>query len=653
MIRETPRALTTQDLQIPGFEILQLIGKGGMGEVYLARQQNLGRLVAIKLMSTTDLADIEARLARFRREAALMASVSHPNVLSVFDFGEVDGRPYLVMEYVEGGDLRRLMRPGKPMAVPEVLAILHPVGEALECLHRQGVLHRDLKPENILMHHGDNPKVADFGVAVLRAAIGSITQTNEGMGTIGYVAPEQQYRLRVDERADQFSITALAYELLTGERPLGLFRKPSTLNPKLSPKVDDVLMQGMAEDPQDRFGSIRDFLEKLSLALKPSQSPRPRRLWTGLGTALLSCFLLLGFMGVQGNKENNKPDSSNDQDPIEVHSATEQAAVPNSETLTNSQEYHDGSPLEKLARQIWIERGRPEGRDEENWEEAHRRFRAQQLNLPIDQENSIGMKLIFLPSGEYLRGSPESDDLAFADEQPQHLVRISSHFYMAAHEVTVGQFREFVEETAYLTEAEREGNGSVWDTQSQQVIICSEFHWRNPGYPDPQQKDEPVVQISPEDAKVFCTWLSQKEGRTYRLPTEAEWEFACRAGTQTRWSFGDDPDRLDEYAWHRGNTYGQLQAVGQKKPNNFGLFDMHGNAWEYCSDGYAPYPESAPEGPLEDPEVPADKGPWLRRGGSWDNANNLPHSRSASRDFSWRPYYTSGFRVCLSIDQTP
>lgn len=253
---------------IPGYTILQSLGRGAMGEVYLARQQSLGRLVAIKLLGGRfTFEDVEDRPARFRREAELMAQVNHPNVLSVFDFGWVGGRPYLVMEYVEGGDLRRLLEPGRPLSTQRSRAILRAVGEALICLHRHQILHRDLKPENILLHEEGHPKVADFGIAVLRTGTGALTGDGVGLGTAGYVAPEQRYRLKVDERADQYSLAALAYEMLTGQLPLGVVRPPSEQRPGLATAVDEVLLRGLREDPDDRYPTIRDFLDDLDGAL--------------------------------------------------------------------------------------------------------------------------------------------------------------------------------------------------------------------------------------------------------------------------------------------------------------------------------------------------------------------------------------------------
>jgi hypothetical protein len=270
---------------IPGYEVLERVGQGGMGEVYAARQLALGRKVALKFLALGPGVDPDERLDRFRREAELMARVSHPNILAVYDFGTIDDRPYLVMEYVEGGDLRRRMQPGQTMGVAQVRAILGPVCEALACLHRHGILHRDLKPENILMHDEHDPKVADFGIAVLQTGVGALTQTGYGLGTLGYVAPEQQYRLKVDERADQYSLAAIAYELLTGERPLGVFKPPSHYHPALGPGVDAVILRALQEDPGARFGSILDFGRKLDEALAGGRS-RSSRWPVGLLAAL-------------------------------------------------------------------------------------------------------------------------------------------------------------------------------------------------------------------------------------------------------------------------------------------------------------------------------------------------------------------------------
>jgi formylglycine-generating enzyme required for sulfatase activity len=167
--------------------------------------------------------------------------------------------------------------------------------------------------------------------------------------------------------------------------------------------------------------------------------------------------------------------------------------------------------------------------------------------------------------------------------------------------------------------------------------------WRNPGLWRPQADDEPVVQVCWNDAQAFCDWLSKREGVPYRLPFEAEWEYACRAGGERLWSSGDDPDGLGDVAWVRSNAGFVTHPVGRKKANAFGLFDMHGNVWEWCKDRYAPtYPVEA----VDDPKGPPEGPDRVLRGGSWDQSE-LETTRSSvrlHRPSSFR-YYTVGFRV--------
>ncbi|MGP0069268.1 MAG: formylglycine-generating enzyme family protein [Isosphaeraceae bacterium] len=242
------------------------------------------------------------------------------------------------------------------------------------------------------------------------------------------------------------------------------------------------------------------------------------------------------------------------------------------------------------------------------------------------------MKLI--PAGEFLMGSPDSDKDASDDEKPQHRVRITQSFYLGMHQVTRGQFGRFVEATRYQTEAEKDGKGGYgWDASSNKWEQNPKFTWRSAGFE--QTDNHPVVNVSWDDASAFCDWLSRQEGQPYRLPTEAEWEYACRAGTTTRFSFGDSENLLGQYAWYAANSTNQTHPVGEKKPNTFGLHDMHGNVWEWCSDGYeADYYKKSP---ASDPLGSEQAVLRVIRGGSW--YNDPQSARSACRD-----WITPGFR---------
>lgn len=222
--------------------------------------------------------------------------------------------------------------------------------------------------------------------------------------------------------------------------------------------------------------------------------------------------------------------------------------------------------------------------------------------------------MILIPPGESLMGSPDSDPDAKDDGKPQHKVRITRPFYMAAHEVTVGQFRVFVEATGYKTDAETDGKGGWGYRQADGKLAgfepSPEFNWRNPGV---EQTDQhPVSNVTWNDAVAFCELLGKKEGKTYRLPTEAQWEYSCRAGSTTRWCFGDDEAQLKQYALY---GVGPISfPSGRKLPNGFGLHEMHGNVTEWCLDPFSEdFYKSSPE---NDPESPAKGIFYMTRGGS-------------------------------------
>lgn len=258
--------------------------------------------------------------------------------------------------------------------------------------------------------------------------------------------------------------------------------------------------------------------------------------------------------------------------------------------------------------------------------------------LPRSRENSLGARLVLVPSGSFWMGAIGSDPNANADERPRHRVRIARPFYLSSTEVTIGQFRQFVAATGYRTEAEVDGVGGWgWDAESATFIgLDPRFHWRHTGWP--QTADHPVVNVTWNDAVAFCDWLSRREGRVYRLPTEAEWEYACRAGTTTLYSTGNDPEALAtvgnvadrtarealfpnwESAIHARDGYTFTAPVGRFRPNAWGLFDMHGNVWEWCSDWYdesfyASSPATCPTGPLQPVGFPSR----VVRGGGWSS----------------------------------
>jgi serine/threonine protein kinase len=258
----------------PQFEILELIGRGGMGYVYKARQLHLGREVALKLLPgklSTDPHFAE----RFMREARVLARLNHPNIVMVHDFGHTGGFYYLVMEFVDGLNLRQAMRMGK-FSPAEALAIVPKICDALQYAHEEGVLHRDIKPENILLDARGRVKIADFGIAkIVGEEKGPITLTGTGasLGTPHYMAPEQfENPSQVDHRADIYSLGVVFYEMLTGELPLGRFSAPSA-RADLDERIDAIVLRALARERDLRQKNARELQTEVETVASTQTSP--------------------------------------------------------------------------------------------------------------------------------------------------------------------------------------------------------------------------------------------------------------------------------------------------------------------------------------------------------------------------------------------
>jgi formylglycine-generating enzyme required for sulfatase activity len=223
--------------------------------------------------------------------------------------------------------------------------------------------------------------------------------------------------------------------------------------------------------------------------------------------------------------------------------------------------------------------------------------------------NSIGMEFVLIPAGKFVMGSPGSEAGRYENEGPQREVQISKPFYFGKYEVKVSEFREFVKAAQIKTDAETKGGAYVWVKDKWQRK--EGVNWMNPGFS--QKDDHPVICLAWSDAVEYGKWLSKKTGHAYRLPTEAEWEYACRAGTQQGYSFGPYARELSKYGWYVDNSGGKTRPVGQKKPNPWGLFDMHGNVREWCQDWYGNYAG----GPAVDPAGPPRGSVRVLRGGNW------------------------------------
>lgn len=293
----------------PGFTEIRLLGRGGMGAVYAARQTSLDRKVALKLLPE-ELSRDPAAAERFRREAQALAKLNHPNIIAIYDFGETPGGSfYFVMEQVEGTDLHHLIRKGE-LPLSMALDVVRQVCEALEYAHAQGIVHRDIKPANILIDAKGRVKVSDFGLALLlsdSSAGPSPTMTQGMVGTPEYIAPEQRRGDgRVDHRADLYSLGVMLYEMLTGTLPCGAFEPPSR-KAEVDGKMDRVVIRAMQPEPDKRYQRASEVREDVQKAA-PRGGPTRRRMAAAVPLGLLvMAGALLGWQKFQTESDATPP----------------------------------------------------------------------------------------------------------------------------------------------------------------------------------------------------------------------------------------------------------------------------------------------------------------------------------------------------------
>ena len=588
--------------RIGHYEVLQVVGQGGFGIVLRAFDEVLHRVVALKVLAPAIAATSPAR-KRFVREARSYAQVRHENVVQVHAVEERP-LPYLVMEFVPGETLQQRLDRTGPLDALEIVQLGRQIAEGLAASHATGLIHRDIKPGNVLIE-GENPRVklTDFGLA-RTADDASLTQSGTVVGTPMYMAPEQVKGEPLDHRSDLFSLGSVLYQMATGRPP---FRAATTFAvlkrvveddprpirdviPEIPQWLADVIAKLHAKNPEERFQSAREVADVLTdcetrlkgnvnavapiAPNKPAAGRSGRWKWIA-AVAVLAPVIALALTEVTG--------------------VTHWLRSPTPDPLKND----DG---ERARNDLSTKTGRPS-----------------------EHTNTLGMKLRLIPAGKFTMGASQAEVdrclKAFGEndwakvrllaEGFEHEVEITQPFYMGTTEVTVGQFRQFLEAENYTV-----GEGG----------------WKKPG--SNEIDDYPAVFLFWHNAVDFCKWLSEKEGKHYRLPTEAEWEYCCRAGRAgTRYGFGDIDELLDEYAWYsknagdgnalidasKPNPGGRMRPVGKLKPNAWGLHDMHGNAWEWCRDNYDP--DYYKNSPLKDPLCIATED----RGGGLLHGSNLDH----------------------------
>jgi formylglycine-generating enzyme required for sulfatase activity len=568
------------------YVLLARLGEGAMGHVYKARHQYLGRIAALKVFRKGLLAELgEEGLARFYQEVEAAGRLAHPHVVHAYDAGPAGAAHFLAMEYHESIDLARLVNQVGPLPIAQACDYLRQAALGLQHAHERGLVHRDIKPSNLLvalpnMWHDASPpgasvwglvKILDLGLARLSQNLRSsksITLEGHLMGTPDYMAPEQaDDPHNADIRADLYSLGCTFCFMLTGQPPFpgGNFLQKVNRHRSEEPLAVENLRQDvpeavlavqrrlLAKRPEDRFQTPAALAEALQDAGVAQSAETFADLETHAGESSL---------GVAAAAVARTP-------PPRRWRRLALAAVAVVAIVLSV-----GTVLSL----------------------GHLRFdhREKPAPAPVSAApprvitNSIGMKLALIPAGEFVMGSPPTEAGRNADEGPQHRVTISRPFYMGVFEVTQEQYEQITHRNP------------------------SRFNRSNGGGPN-----HPVETVSWNDAVEFCRKLSalaseRRAGRVYRLPTEAEWEYAARAGTSSPYFY--DVSKMDDYAWHTGNSGGKTHEVGRRQPNPWGLYDISGNVWEWCADYKENYPDA---GLAVDPSGPKTGSSRVFRGGCW------------------------------------
>ncbi|MDJ0840966.1 MAG: bifunctional serine/threonine-protein kinase/formylglycine-generating enzyme family protein [Acidobacteriota bacterium] len=576
------------------------IGRGGMALVYRALDPSLKRQVAVKCMPVLLNRD-QTVLQRFRREAQVMANLNHPHIVRVFSVDHLEGIHYFTMAWLTGGDLNARLRRG--LSLEESIRIVREAASALDYAHGKGLVHRDIKPGNIMFDEHGATQLLDFGIAkVLNRT--QLTMTQSFMGTPYYMSPEQAKGGKVDGRCDLYSLGVVFYQMATNtlpfdsEEPMSVIYMHSKEKPKppikiksdLPAPVSKIILKLMEKDPNKRYQTGGELIEALNQIMAPmprlTLSQPPRRMPTemrgkhrpaslismdklktiikskdrrvpmmaGAGILLLLTAILLPILS--GPEE---PPPLPPPPPPTYLLAGNAGPIPDFCPLLPE-------PVEppKPERQ-------PKPKPKPRKPSVDPRVVAEQRRIRALKEKMNEKSFVTMPPGEFKMGARLRGK---RDAKPSHKVVLRG-FAIGATEVTQ----------------------DLW------ALVMGDNPSCNEG------PDFPVENVSYTRIQTFLAKLSKDTGAVYRLPTEAEWEYACKAGHNRN-------DNLMATAWHDGNTENSRQ-VGTRDVSAVGLYDMQGNVREWCSDWYGDdYYKTSPEADPTGPEAGTER---VVRGGGWQS----------------------------------
>jgi formylglycine-generating enzyme required for sulfatase activity len=615
------------------FRPQRILGAGGFGAAFLCRDAWMKDLpVVVKPLHDADLAHSAGDVFQ---EAHVLKGIHHESVIAVHDscYADVENetRPYIVMDYFDGVSLNEWLKRHGKLSLDNCLAIAVLIAEGMRRVHAAGILHRDLKPDNVLVKKEGGRwqvKIIDFGLALKQRTIIETSQAGglgrktilsaEVAGTLDYAPPEQLGKSSdpVKEYSDIYAFARLFYAMC--------FLTPRPDDDEREKTLPADLRSLLSRCTSDKVGKREPSFDKVVPILKACDARE---------------------------QERQKREEAERQRRQQQRLGGEKELT---ELLREAFDRTHGQPTKEDAdniKQLCRDQDIPKDRAQEivnsfreQWLKAHPPRRAPQAGEieAVTLPGGVRMKFAYVPPSTFVMGSPTTEEKR-GDDEKQHWVTISKGFYFGIHPVTRGQFRCFVEAEGYLTEAERGGGAYGWP--SFEWKLDRKLGWKTPGFQ--QDDDHPVVCVSHNDAVAYCAWLSRVTGQTYGLPTEAQWEYACRGGpsdtTDTYPFYFKAPSRsltssqanfAGNYPYGGGAKGKDLQGtskVGSYETNSLGLYDMHGNVWEWCRDWYGAYAVAdRQKDALADSEGPA-KGPGrVIRGGCWGSPGQF--CRAAQRE---------------------
>ncbi|MDD3501687.1 MAG: bifunctional serine/threonine-protein kinase/formylglycine-generating enzyme family protein [Candidatus Cloacimonetes bacterium] len=550
--------------RLNNFHVIEKIGEGGMGEVYLAEDESLGRKVALKVLNPALTADSQF-VERFKQEARVQASMNHTNIVQLYYFFIHEDKYIMVLEYADGITLKELIRQTGPIPEERTIKIFNQICEALQYAHNKNIVHRDIKPSNIMIDSEDRVKIMDFGIAKIMGDMG-LTRTGAKVGTLYYMSPEQvMARKDIDQRTDIYSLGITLFEMLSGKMPFNTdtdsdfvvmnhivnsnLPDPRQQYPYISDKIIFVLHKMTEKDRNNRFGSISEIQAAQAKTDKKTEVHKSIDKMTEIPEEKVF-------------EESIPPSIMKNQ---QIDKSTEEKKK-NISKPNNKKVLIFVSLVLLVIASFFIWNKFASGRN----------------------------PMIYIEGGTFNMGSNDRN----TDEKPIHSVTLSS-FYIGKYEVTQRVWQEVMGDNPSIYKGDNRPVENI--TWYEAVEFCNKL----------SKKEGLRIAYTINGYDVSCNWSANG----YRLPTEAEWEYAASGGNKSNGYTYSGSNNIGDVAWYKSNSDNQSHDVGTKAANELGIYDMSGNVWEWCWDWYnSSYYSSSPS---SNPRGPYYGSRRVFRGGSW------------------------------------